>query len=46
MVLNPDKWSFMLLGVRGSLQTNLACGDEIPKKHKTGKSVRCNIRQT
>ena len=29
MVLNPEKGSFMLLGVDDSLQTNLVCGDEI-----------------
>ena len=44
MVLNPEKCSFILLGVDDSLQTNLVCGDEI-LKNKTGKSVRCNIRQ-
>ena len=27
MVLNPEKFSFMLLGVDDSLQTNLVCGD-------------------
>ena len=29
MVLNPDKCSFMLLGVDDELQTNLVCGNEI-----------------
>ena len=31
MVLNPEKCSFILLGVDDSLQTNLICGDEILK---------------
>ena len=31
MVLNPDKCSFMLLGVDDELQTNLVCGNETPK---------------
>ena len=31
MVRNPEKCSFMLLIVDDSLQTNLACGDEILK---------------
>ena len=34
IVLNPEKCSFMLLGVDGSLQINLACGDEILKNKK------------
>ena len=34
MVLNPDKCSFMLLGVEDSLQTKLMCGDEIVKNTK------------
>ena len=42
MVLNPEKYSFMLLGVDDSLQPNPVCGDEILKHTKTGKSVRCN----
>ena len=37
MVLNPDKCSFMLLGVDDSLQTNLVCGDEILKNKKQEK---------
>ena len=37
MVLNPDKCSFMLLGVDDSLQTNLVCGDEILKNAKQEK---------
>ena len=32
MVLNPEKCSFMLLGVDDSFQTNLVCGDQILKK--------------
>ena len=34
MVPNPGKCSFMLLGVDDSLQTNLACDNEIFKKIK------------
>ena len=34
IVLNPEKCSFMLLGVDGSLQINLVCGDEILKNKK------------
>ena len=37
MVLNPEKWSFMLLGFDDSLQTNLVCGDEILKNTKQEK---------
>ena len=37
MVLNPEKCSFMLLGVDESLQTNLVCGDEILKNKKQEK---------
>ena len=37
MVLNPEKCSFMLLGVDESLQTNLVCGDEILKNTKQEK---------
>ena len=44
MVRNPEKRSFMLLGVDDPLQTNLVCGDQILEKN-TGKIVRCNIRQ-
>ena len=39
MIINPDKCSFLLLGVENSLQTNLACGDEILKNTKQKK--RC-----
>ena len=34
MVLNPDKCSFMLLGVDDELQTNLVCGNETLKNSK------------
>ena len=34
IVLNPEKCSFMSLGVDGSLQINLVCGDEILKNKK------------
>ena len=34
IVLNPEKCSFMLLGVDGSLQINLVRGDEILKNKK------------
>ena len=37
MVLNPDKCSFMLLGVDDSLQTNLVCSDEILKTQNKKK---------
>ena len=37
MVLNPEKCSFMLLGVDESLQTNLVCGHEILKNTKQEK---------
>ena len=39
MVLNPDKCSFMLLGVDDSLQTNLVCDDEIFKNTKQAKVI-------
>ena len=39
MVLNPDKCSFMLLGVDDSLQTNMVCGDEIFKNTKQAKVI-------
>ena len=32
MVRNPEKRSFMLLGVDDILQTNLVCGDQILEK--------------
>ena len=34
MVLNPDKCSFMLLGVDDELQTDLVCGNETLKNRK------------
>ena len=37
MILNPEKCSFMLLGVENSLQTNLVYGDEILKNTKQKK---------
>ena len=37
MVFNPEKCSFLLLGVDDSLQTNLLCGDEILKNTKQEK---------
>ena len=37
MVGNPDKCSFMLLGVVDSLQINLVCGDEILRNTKQEK---------
>ena len=36
---NPDKCSFMLLGVDDSLQTSLICGDEILKNTKQEKML-------
>ena len=32
--VNPDKCSFMLLGVEDELQTNLVCGNETLKNSK------------
>ena len=37
MLLNPDKCSFMLLGVDDSLQINLVKGDEFLKTQNTKK---------
>ena len=37
MVLNPDKCSFMLLGVDDSLKTKPMCCDEILKNTKQQK---------
>ena len=34
MVLNPDKYFAMLLGVDDEFQTNLVCGKETPKNSK------------
>ena len=39
MVLNPDKCSFMFLGVDDSLQTNLVCDDGIFKNTKQAKVI-------
>ena len=39
LVLNPDKCSFMLLGVDSSLQINPICGDELLKNTKQGKML-------
>ena len=38
MILNPDKCSFMLLGVDDSLQTNLVC---VMKFLETQNSEKC-----
>ena len=43
MVLNPDKCSFMLLGVDDELQTNLVCGNETLKNSKQEKVVGVTI---
>ena len=43
MVLNPDKCSFMLLGVDDELQTNLACGNETLKNSKQEKVLGVTI---
>ena len=43
MVLNPDKCSFMLLGVDDELQTNLVCGNETPKSSKQEKVLGVTI---
>ena len=37
MVLNPEKCSFMLLGIDDSFQTNLVCGGELLKNTKQEK---------
>ena len=37
MVLNPEKCSFMLVGLDDSSETNLVCGDQILKKSKQEK---------
>ena len=37
MVINPDKCSFMLLGVDDELQTSLVCGNETLKNSKQEK---------
>ena len=43
MVLNPDKCSFMLLGVDDELQTNLVCANETLKNSKQEKVLRVTI---
>ena len=43
MVLNPDKCSFMLLGVDDELQTNLVCGNETLKNSKKEKVLGVTI---
>ena len=37
MVLNPDKCSFVLLGVKDELQTDLVCGKETIKSSNQGE---------
>ena len=44
MVLNPDKCSFMLLGVDDELQTNLVCGNETLKNSKQEKDNKLNFK--
>ena len=43
MVLNPDKCSFMLLGVNDELQTSLVCGNETLKNSKQEKVLGVTI---
>ena len=43
MVLNPDKCTFMLLGVNDELQTNLVCRNEILKNSKQEKVLGVTI---
>ena len=43
MVLNPDKCSFMLLGVDDELQTNLVGGNETLKNSKKEKVLGVTI---
>ena len=43
MVLNPDKCTFMLLGVNNELQTNLVCGNETLKNSKQEKVLGVTI---
>ena len=43
MVLNPDKCSFMVLGVDDELQTNLVCGNETLKNSKQEKVLGVTI---
>ena len=43
MALNPNKCSFMLLGVDDELQTNLVCGNETLKNSKQEKVLGVTI---
>ena len=43
MVLNPDKYSFILLGIDDELQTNLVCGNETLKNSKQEKVLGVTI---
>ena len=43
MVLNSDKYSFMLLGVDDEFQTNLVCGNETLKNSKQEKLLGVTI---
>ena len=43
MVLNPDKCSFMLLGVDNELPTNLVCGNKTLKNSKQEKVLGVTI---
>ena len=43
MVLNPDKYSAMLLGVDDVFQTNLVCGKGTLKNSKQEKVLRVAI---
>ena len=43
MVLNPDKCSFMFLGVNNELQTNLVCGNKTLKNSKQEKILGVTI---
>ena len=43
IVLNPDKCSFMLLGVDDELQTNVICGNETLKNSKQEKILVVTI---
>ena len=43
MVLNPDKCSFILLGVDNELQTNLVCGNGTLKSGKQEKVLGVTI---
>ena len=46
MVFNPEKGSFLLLGVDDSLQINLLCGDEILKNTKQEKVFGVTLDNT